>query len=735
MRLLIVSNRLPFSIKEEGGQYVLEPSPGGLVSGLSSYLDSLRGTSVKRKPYVWIGWPGAYLKKELREELKNKALSEHNAYPVFVQEKLMEKFYLGFCNKTIWPLFHYFTTYVSFDEDFWDSYKRVNELFCDAVMEVVKPGDVIWIHDYHLMLLPKMLRLRLGDKYPIGFFLHIPFPAYDVYSMLPKKWREEILTGLIGADLLGFHTFDYTQHFLKSVLRILGLENSMGTINVDGRVVKVDTFPMGIDFKKYYKARFKPMVKREINKLSKSFKDLKIILSIDRLDYTKGVANRLKAYELFLEKYPEWRGKVVLMMVVVPSRVGVEHYQIMKRQIDELTGKINGRFGTIDWQPIIYQYRYLNFEPLSALYYMSDVALITPLRDGMNLVLKEYVAAKGDSVGVLILSEMAGAARELQEAIVVNPNSLKEMVDAISQALTMDDVEKRERMERMQQRIRRYNVTRWATDFVETLKEIKKSGKTAEARFLTIHPKNQIYISYRKARNRILFLDYDGTLVPFSKNPKLAKPDKDLLDLIRALANQEGTEVVIVSGRDKNTLEYWFREIPINLIAEHGVWVKKPYEDWALIKPLDNSWKESIRNIMEIYSDRLPGSFVEEKEYSVAWHYRGAEPERAAHLANELFTYLVDYTSNVDLQVLQGNKLIEVRCSGVDKGSACLHFLSQKDYNFIMGIGDDWTDEDMFKALPQEALTIKVGIGPTLAKYVLKNYLEVRAMLRGFLTL
>lgn len=733
MKLLVVSNRLPFSIKEEGGHFTLEPSPGGLVSGLSAYLDSLRGSTVRRKPYVWVGWPGAYLKKEFREDLRTKALMEYNAYPVFVQEKLMERFYLGFCNKTIWPLFHYFPTYVVYDEEFWDSYRKVNELFCDAIMEVVRPGDVIWVHDYHLMLLPKMIRSRLGDRNPIGFFLHIPFPAYDIYSILPNKWREEILAGLVGADLIGFHTFDYSQHFLKSVLRILGLENSMGILNVDGRVVKVDTFPMGIDFNKYYKARSRAQVKREIINLSESFEKFKVILSIDRLDYTKGVANRLKAYEIFLDKFPEWTRKIVLVMVIVPSRIGVEHYQIMKRQIDELVGKINGKFGTIDWQPIIYQYKHLNYEQLSALYYVSDIALVTPLRDGMNLVAKEYVAAKGDNEGVLILSEMAGAARELQEAIIVNPNNAQEIVDAISQALVMDKMEMRERMTKMQQRIRRYNVTRWAVDFVETLIEIKKASKAYESKSLTERTRNRIYSAYHKAKDRILFLDYDGTLVPFFKNPKLAKPDEDLLELLRSLVNQKGTEVVIVSGRDKGTLDYWFSKIPVSLIAEHGVWIKKPNEEWTLIKPLDNTWKGKIRSIMEIYSDRLPGAFVEEKEYSVSWHYRASEPERAAHFANELFTHLVDYTSNVDLQVLQGNKVIEVRCSGVDKGSACLHFLSQKDYHFIMAIGDDWTDEDMYKALPLEQWTIKVGSGSTFAKYVLKNYLEVRALLRGLL--
>ncbi|MFH1453120.1 MAG: bifunctional alpha,alpha-trehalose-phosphate synthase (UDP-forming)/trehalose-phosphatase [Armatimonadota bacterium] len=732
MRLLVVSNRLPVTVSIKGGSMEFKESVGGLVTGISSYLDSLKKSSFSKAEYVWVGWPGIAVPDRLKGELKEKALNEHNAYPVYISEKVMDKFYLGFCNKLIWPLFHYFPSYATYSEDLWENYKRVNETFFDALMEIIQPNDVVWVQDYHLMLLPKLIRERMPNA-PIGFFLHIPFPSSEIFQLIPSDWRAEILEGLMGSDLVGFHTHDYTRHFLSCLLRILGLKHNMGEVIVDNRVVKADTFPMGVDFKRFNDAITVGGVQKEKIELKKTFRNFKTVLSVDRLDYSKGLVNRLQGYEVFLEQNPDWREKVVLVAVVVPSRVGVERYQQMKRQIDELVGKINGKFGTVNWTPIIYQYRFVSFEPLVALYSVSDVALVTPLRDGMNLVAKEYIASRSDKTGVLILSEMAGAAKELGEAIIINPNNRQEIADAIKRALEMPVEEQLHRNEVMQTRIKRYDVVKWAEEFMNELFEVRKEQEHMAANLLDKEAREELVLKFKKAKHRILLLDYDGSLVPFAKHPQLAKPPQELLVLLRELSEDPKTQVIIISGRDKETLGQWFASVPVALVAEHGAWIKEQGEnDWKMLKPLSKDWKDQVHPLMEVYSDRLPGSFVEDKDYSVAWHYRKADPEQASLRAKELLDNLMELTRSINVQVLQGNKVIEVRCAGVDKGNASLNWVSRNKPDFIMGIGDDHTDEDMFRSLPKRAYSIKVGLGSTYAKYSLHSYAEVRKLLEDF---
>jgi len=469
MRLLIVSNRLPITIEKKDGKLSLKESSGGLVSGLSSYLDSLKGSSFPSKTdYVWLGWPGIEIEEPLQPELKKNILNEYRSYPVFLPESLMENFYEGFCNNTIWPLFHYFPSYALYESECWNSYNLVNEKFLEAILAVLRPDDLIWIHDYHLMLLPKLIREKKPDV-QIGFFLHIPFPAYEIFSLLPSQWRIKILEGLLGSDLIGFHTQDYTLYFLRCIKRIFMIESSGGNITVDKRLVRARTFPMGIDFQKFQNSIVKSGVQKDVKKFRQRLKYEKIILSIDRLDYTKGILNRLQGYEIFLQNNSEWLEKIILILRVIPSRIGVKHYRKMKKQIDEFVGRINGKFGTIGWAPISYQYGFLPFNPLVALYSISDVILVTPLRDGMNLISKEYVASRIDKTGVLILSEMAGSSKELTESIIINPNNKEEIAEAISTALDMPIREQIRRIKIMQTHLRTFDVVKWADDFIREL--------------------------------------------------------------------------------------------------------------------------------------------------------------------------------------------------------------------------------------------------------------------------
>ncbi len=724
MRLLIVSNRLPITIVKKEGKLKFQESVGGLVSGLSSYLDSLKGSTFTKAEYIWVGWPGLAIDDKTKEKLKTTAMGRFHAYPIFLSANTMDKFYQGFCNKTIWPLFHYFPSYAIYDEDYWNYYKSVNETFCEAISKIIKPKDVVWIHDYHLMLLPKLLREKKPDT-PIGFFLHIPFPSFEIYRLLPKVWRREILEGILGADLIGFHNYDYTRHFLSCVLRILGFEHDLGRLAIGDRKVKADTFPMGIDFKKFYGAVNNLEVQKEKKKLKKTLSDYKVILSVDRLDYSKGILNRLEGFELFLEKNPQWHQKVILLLVLVPSRIGVEHYQQIKKQIDEVIGRINGRFGRIDWTPILYQYKFFPFQPLVAIYSVSDIALVTPLRDGMNLIAKEYLASRVDKTGVLILSEMAGAANELGEAVVINPNNREEIAEALKTALEISPEEQIRRNQIMQDRLIRYDVVRWADDYMRNLLSLSDYQKQFKARLLDSQSQERLYNDFKKAKSRIIFLDYDGTLVPFVGQPEMAIPNEELLNSLRNLANDPKTKLVIVSGRDRNTLLNWFGSLNIEFIAEHGVWIKEKNKEWQQIKPLANYWKAQIMPILKIYVDRLPGSFIEEKEFSVVWHYRKADPELASLRAKELVDELVNFTANIDLQVLLGSKVVEIRNAGINKGSGGMYFLDKKNYNFILAIGDDWTDEDLFKVLPEKSYSIRVGITPSNAKFNLSSYLDV----------
>jgi len=725
-RLLIVSNRLPISVVKRGGKLSFQSSIGGLTTGLSPVHKSQKS--------LWVGWAGVILDKfegEEKEEILEK-LASKNLSPVFLSERDVEDYYHGFCNETIWPLFHYFPEHVLYNKSFWESYNRVNEAFCDVIVKIAEPEDTIWVHDYHLMLLPKLIREKLPDA-TIGFFLHIPFPAFEMFYLLP--WRKEVMEGLLGADLIGFHTYDYVRYFLGCVRRILGYENTLGQINLDNRLVRVETFPMGIEYEKFARIESDPKVQEEIDRIRKKVGERSIILSIDRLDYTKGIPQRLEAFDTFLTSYPEYREKVTLIMVAVPSRTEMEHYITLKKQVDELVGRINGMHGTIGWMPVWYLYRFLPFQTLVSLYRIADVALVTPLRDGMNLISKEFIATKADGKGVLIVSEMVGAAKELGEAIIVNPNNKEEVAEVLKEALEMPKEEQIERNRIMQGRLQRYDLTRWVNEFMNGLNNIKDLQRKLGSKILTYDMKKKLIDYYLRSGKRLILLDYDGTLIPFAPKPKEAKPDDELLTLLRALTQEHKNEVIIISGRERETLDRWFGSLNVGLTAEHGVWVKGKGGMWEIIKPLRNDWKKEIRPILESYADKTPGSFIEEKEFSLVWHYRTADPELSAMNVRVLKDTLLKLAANLNLGVLEGNKVLEIKNAGVDKGLAASHWVSKGKWDFMLAIGDDMTDEDTFAALPESAYTIKVGLGTSKARFNLNSVMDVRLLLKELVEL
>lgn len=728
-RLIIVSNRLPYRISEKKGQLNITASSGGLVSSIHSYIKKTRTGKKEQTPVLWVGTADINEKK-FKEYAGYQTIvhDDIDIHPVFLPALVADKHYNGFCNNSIWPLFHYFPSYSNFNEEYFEHFKTANHLFAEKLAELYQPGDLIWIHDYHLMLLPAMLRNTIPSA-PIGFFLHIPFPSFEIFRILPNKWRSQILKGILGADLVGFHTYSYAQHFLKSVRQILGYDTTMRAVSAPDRSIIVDKFPVGIDFDKFYNASENSETVSERNKIKKRLDGMQIITSVDRLDYTKGIPSRLKGFELFLEKYPEYKGKVVYVLIVVPSRDIIVKYKENKREIEELISRINGKYNTIEWTPIIYQYRSLDFKKLSGMYLSSDAALIAPVRDGMNLVAKEYVASRRDKSGVLILSETAGAAEELGEALIVNPIDKEEIADTIHQALTMSLPEQVRRNKVMQERLKHYDVVNWVEDFISKLMQWKEGHEHLKIKELTTETIDIIIEKYQVSKNRVVLLDYDGTLVPFASMPHQAEPSAELLNMLSKLAGDKKNRVVIMSGRNRQTLEKWLGHLPIDIVAEHGGFFKLGGNKWKQVMPINTKWKAQLMPILKIFTERCPGTFIEEKTLSVAWHYRNAEKEMAFLRSRELLDELMGLSANLDFHVLEGHKVIEARARGIDKGAAASTLLQQSNYDFILAIGDDRTDEDLFKVIPDKGYSIRVGLTQSDARYNLRHQKDVPALL------
>lgn len=718
-RIIIVSNRLPITLNRKDGGLIYHPSAGGLATGLSSLDESI--------DKIWIGWPGHYLDPGNEREYIEKQFAKDGLSPIFLSPHEVRFFYEGFSNNTIWPMFHYFPEFTEYNDSYWQVYREVNQKFADRICEIIEDDDIVWVHDYQLMLVPGIVRKAIPNA-TIGFFLHIPFPSYEIFRILP--WREEILRGILGADLIGFHTFGYMRHFLSSVYRLTGKDQTFGKVTMDSnRTVNIDVFPMGINYEKYALGAPSEEPSAEVQFIQDYGKRRKLILSIDRLDYSKGIPQRIEAYGKFLEKNPKYHGEVTLILVVVPSRSNVKQYIKLKNRIDTAVGRLNGKFGNFNWIPIRYYYRSFPFESLSAMYKSAQIAMITPVRDGMNLVAKEFVASREDSKkGVLILSEMAGAAEELFEALLINPNNIDDMVSALEKAIEMPEEEQAHRLTEMQRRLKDYGIKKWARNFIDLLMKTKTYQYDRSAKLLDEERLEKLESAFTASKNRLLLLDYDGTLVNFKNEPSEAKPDEALYSDLKKLISRKGTKVVIISGRDRESLGAWFGHTGIELISEHGVWTWKN-GNWKLNDRVSAQWKGAVRPILENLVARTPGSFIEEKDFTLAWHYRRIDKELGAKRVREIRDGLIYLTANHNLQVLEGNKVVEIRNAGVNKGKAAQKWINKMDWDFMLAIGDDHTDEDTFKAMPKDAYTIKVGLARTDARYKVMGTEEARALI------
>jgi len=721
-RLLIVSNRLPITVTRVEGEIRVEPSAGGLATGL-------RGPH-ERSGGLWIGWPGEPDGEPAERAALERWLADLRTVPVWLASDDVRRFYENVSNEVLWPVLHYRVDQMPLHVEDWDAYERVNDRFAETVAAHYRPGDLVWVHDYQLMRVPHLLRERVPDA-RIGFFLHVPFPSSEVFRTLP--FREPLLEGLLGADLIGFHTAAYVRHFASSLLRTLGVATDVDRVRWGSREVALGIFPMGIDAAAFAAQADTAEVRAEAAALRRP-EGCAVLVGIDRLDYTKGIPRRLLAFEQLLRSTPALHERVRLIQVAVPSRTGVDAYQEFRHQVEGLVGRVNGAFGTQRWVPINYIYRNLSPAEVVALYRAADVMLVTPIRDGMNLVAKEFVAARTDEDGVLVLSEFAGAASELAEAVHVNPYDIDRTAQAFQRALSLGAGERRARMRGLRRRVLSWDVHRWVRSFLDALAEASRR-QAAPALALTPPPAvDAVARRMREAERLLLLLDYDGTLVPFADVPDLATPDEPLLHLLGALAARPRTAVHVVSGRPRETVERWLGALPIGLHAEHGFWSREPGGEWTSLPTAPTEWRSRVLPILEHVTARTPGSLVEEKTVSLAWHYRMADPEFGTFQANELRLHLTEMLSNMPVEILTGEKVIEIRPHGVSKAVIVARLVQQAHPDtLVVGFGDDRTDEELFTALPPGGIGIHVGPQPSRAPVRLAGVRDARRLLGSLL--
>ncbi len=724
MAVIIAANRLPVTIRHGSAGITLQDSVGGVATGLRHVLQA---------GGRWIGWPGptASLSPEERVEV-DRQLVARGCLPVHLTPAEVRGFYLGYANGTIWPLFHYLPQQVPLRPGPWDEYERVNRRFAEAIAKEWKSGDLVWIHDYQLMRVAHHLR-QLCPGARIGFFLHIPFPAFEIFRVLPA--RRQLLEGILAADLIGFHTRAYADHFIEATTRLLGCRpRADGRLDWRGRAPEIGVYPMGIDVARFEQSSEESPFGTAPRVSAAAPHPVQTLVGIDRLDYTKGIPRRLLAYQHLLTRHPELRERVCLIQVAVPSRTGVRAYNRIRRHVDALVGRINGSFGTPGWTPVQYLYRGFSQADLVGLYRQADVMLVTPVRDGMNLVAKEFIASRTDGDGVLVLSEFTGAADELVEALQVNPFDIESSAEAYLRALTMPRQERRSRMKALRARVKMLPVDEWADVFLAALESRPAPGGLPPDA-LTPDAQVRSEIDLLRDADLLLLLDYDGTLVSFAPTPDQATPDAQLAQLLAGLAARPRTAVHLISGRPRATLEGWFGQLPIGLHAEHGAWSRGPgetrWERHELLRPVPY---DSLLALLKRYNDLTPGAIIERKSSGLAWHYRLAHADIAQSHVEALITEVRKRFPAERVDILRGHQVVEFRPAGIHKGLVVERLLEERtDTPTVVAIGDDMTDEDMFTALPADGLGVQVGPRPSRARLRLRDVTACRRFLAQLL--
>ena len=719
-RWIIVSNRLPFSYDEK--KQKLSPSSGGLVT-------AIRGIKTKEE-VLWVGSLPSDVPKSLVENYQDKD-KIHFSYPD-LEKELYESYYNGFCNDVLWPILHYETDSVKFRPKNWQDYIKVNEIFARHIVKIAKEDDIIWLHDFHLFLVPKMIK-KLNPNLKVGFFLHVPFPSSEIWRQLPC--RKEILEAMIHADLIGFHDFAYLRHFVSSVYNLLGIHSSLLEIKSAHNRTKLGVYPVSIDTQDFINKASSKKTAKEIDRYGLKKNGTKYILGVDRLDYSKGLLYKLEAFQRFLRNNPQYAGKVQLIQIAVPSRTEVPEYIKLRHDVERLVSEINGEFSQIDHIPVKYIFNSVSVYELMALYRACDILLVTSKRDGMNLVCLEYIAAQDPKdPGVVMLSEFAGAASTLSHATLINPMDIQDTANKIKASLETDIEERKRRLTPMLEYLKHYTATVWASAFISHLKKktLESNPKLID---LSISKNMEDLRKLFLGKEKALLLDYDGTLTPIVNDPKDALLKANMKALIRELQQEPDTEVVVVSGREANFIQEQFKGVDCYLACEHGArFYDYKKQKWRNLVSSDKTqWFSQAAQIIKEYTRRTPDSFFEKKNYAIAWHYRKSPQDFGEFQARKLVIDLESALSHLPVTVILGKKVVEVKAIEANKGYFAQWFASRylKKNQLVFALGDDRTDEDMFRSLETKGECVRVGSPDnTGAKYFIEKQEDVYKTLK-----
>ena len=610
-----------------------------------------------------------------------------------------------FVDTALWPLFHYLmwrddADRSCWDQHSWDAYVTVNRIFSERVVAEYRPGDIVWVHDYHLLLVPLLVRRAIPDAH-IGLMVHTSFPSSEFFRCLPQ--RKEIIEGMLGADLACFQNKSYERHFISSCVRICGFEVQGGAVeSSNGRVTQVSHNPIGIDVACVRHDATLPSVAAKMDLLRDLYADKCVIVGCDKLDVTRGVIQKLQAFYELLLNYPQWREKVVLLQITVPA---MNSSMKLERQASELVSMINGEFGSLSFTPVQHYHQVIARDEYYAMLSVADLALVTSVRDGMNTMSMEYVVCQEQTRWCpLILSEFTGTAVRLPGAVLINPWDIRGVAAAVHHALCISDDERIQRHQRCHQEVIAQTSHTWALTLMQ--QTLLRLRHRYSARSTPLFDQAIMLQHFAPARKRLLLLDYDGTLTPIVKDPEMAVPSQRLLDALRTLTEDTHNVVYIISGRDERFLTKHFGSLPhLGLSAEHGSYFKEHGEHSAwqnLSAELDMSWKGDVLNVFRYFTDRTVGSNIEEKKSSIVWHYRNADPDFGSFQAKECQSLLDNMLSQNQFQVevVVGKKNVEVRPLAINKGEIVHRILyANPDTEFVFCAGDDKTDEDMFRFL------------------------------------
>ncbi|CAO3631256.1 unnamed protein product [Cunninghamella echinulata] len=720
---------IPF-LKEEKTQssWHIKPCVSGNI-GLQNAICSVRHRLNK---IAWVGTLGTssmdHLSQNAKQDITNTLISKYESYPIIPNDAVFHGHYNRYCKQTLWPYFHYVVQddiqNKSYHDDSWRSYIEVNQQFANTIADMYQEGDIIWVNDYHLMLLPKMLREKLPNAI-IGFFMHIPFPSSELFRCLPS--RKQLLEGMLESDLVGFQTYSFARHFLQTCSRILSLDTTPSGIQMDSHYITVGIYPIGIDIDALNKKRHDPTVTSWMDMLKEKYAGKKLIVARDKLDYVKGVRQKLLAFEQFLIRHPEWRGKVVLIQIALSTSEQNE----FRAHISDVVSRVNSKFSNISYQPIVFLHQDISFPQYLALLTSADVSLITPLRDGMNLTSHEYIVCQEDRYNPLILSEFTGTYGSFGACLRVNPWDYRQIGDAIHEALSMSQEEKTSRWKELYKSIEANSAQAYA---ISVISELSKVHSATGRRFSAqIPPLDVDYLkkAFESSKKRVFLFDYGGTLVTHGKTASANELNR-LTSVLTKLTSDPQNAVYVISGRTKLDVERDLGDVPnLGLSAENGFYIKPRGEEWrSLFEQIDLSWKPAVKEIFKYYTERTPGAYIETKESSIVWHYRTAPGPDAQYVlwqAAECQNHIADSVNkNFAVHAVAGRTNIEVIPHEVNKSGIANRVLQDFQPDFVLSIGDDRTDEDMFSFLNKQTIaktviTCTVGSRSTEAKCYITN--------------